>query len=51
MLREGLSNAQRKLHEETMNISSMEGREGKFIEMINGIMNEKILGSVDNKAQ
>jgi hypothetical protein len=51
MLREGLSNAQGMLHEETMNISSMEGREGKFIEMISGIMNEEILGSVDNKAQ
>jgi hypothetical protein len=51
MLREGLSNAQGKLHEETINISSMEGREGKFIEVISGIMNEEILGSVDNKAQ
>jgi hypothetical protein len=51
LLREGLSNAQGKLHEETMSISSMEGREAKFIEIISAIMNEEILGSVDNKAQ
>jgi hypothetical protein len=45
-----LSNAQGKLHKESMSISSMEGREGKFIE-VSEIMNEDILGSVDNKAQ
>jgi hypothetical protein len=51
LLREGLSNAQGKLHEGTMSVSSMEGREAKFIEIISAIMNEEILGSVDNKAQ
>jgi len=48
ILREGLSNAQGKLHKETMNISSMEGRERKFIEVISQIMNEEILGSLQN---
>lgn len=51
LLREGLSNAQGKLHNDTMDISSMEGRERKFIEVISQIMNEEILGSVDNRAQ
>jgi hypothetical protein len=47
MLREGLSNAQGKLHEDLMNISFMEGRERKFIEVISSqIMNEEILGSL-----
>jgi hypothetical protein len=39
----------KKLHEETMSISYMEGREANFIEIISGIMNEEILGLVDNK--
>ncbi len=51
LLREGLSNAQSKLHDNSMGISSMEGREVKFIEVISGIMNEEILGSVESKAQ
>jgi hypothetical protein len=44
-------NAQAKLHEETMSISFMEGRKGKFMEVISEIINEEILGSVDNKVQ
>jgi hypothetical protein len=51
ILREGLSNAQGKLHEDSMNITSMEGRERKFIEVISQIMNEEILGSLQNRAQ
>jgi len=34
-----------------MNISSMEGREKRFIEIISQIMNEEILGSLQNRAQ
>jgi len=34
-----------------MNISSMEGRERKFIEVIRQIMNEEILGSLQSRAQ
>jgi hypothetical protein len=34
-----------------MDIPSMEGREGKFIEVISNIMNEEILGSVESRAQ
>jgi hypothetical protein len=51
MLREGLANAQGKLHEETMAIPSMEGRESRFVEVISQIMNEQILGSLQNRAQ
>jgi len=51
ILRDGLSNAQGKLHDDTMNISSMEGREKRFIEIISQIMNEEILGSLQNRAQ
>jgi hypothetical protein len=51
ILRDGLSNAQGRLHQNTMNIASMQGREVKFIEEISRVMNEEILGSVDNVAQ
>jgi hypothetical protein len=51
MLREGLANAQGKLLEQTRGITSMSEREAKFIEAISTVMNEEILGSLENKAQ
>jgi hypothetical protein len=51
LLREGLSNAQDRLDQETMDIASMQGREARFIEEISIVMNEGILGSVDDVAQ
>jgi hypothetical protein len=52
LLCEGLSNAQGKLYDSYMGISSMEGGEVNFIEVISGIMNEEIFGSVmESKAQ
>ena len=48
ILQEGLSYAQGRLHQETLGIASMQGREAKFIEEISRVMNEEILGSVDN---
>jgi len=51
MLREGLANAQGKLLEQTRGITSMSEREAKFIEAISNVMNEEILGSLENKAQ
>jgi len=46
-----LSNAQGRLHQETMDIASMQGRKSKFIEEISRLMNQEILGSIDNVTQ
>jgi hypothetical protein len=51
MLQEGLSNAEGKLLDQTCDINSMAEREAKFIEVISDVMNQEILGTIENKAQ
>jgi hypothetical protein len=51
MLWEGLSNAQGKLLDQTRDINSMAEREAKFIQVISDVMNQEILGTIENKAQ
>ncbi len=51
LLREGLANAQGKLHESTSFMSSMEERERAFIKQVSDVMNEEILGSIESKAK
>jgi hypothetical protein len=50
-LREGLANAQGRLLSQTQHIASMSEREAKFIEAISKVMNEEILGTLENKGQ
>jgi hypothetical protein len=50
-LHEGLANAQGRLLSQTELIASMSEREAKFIEAISKVMNEEILGTLENKGQ
>ena len=51
ILREGLANSQAKLLPTVALISSMEKREKASIQIVTKIMNEEILGTLDNKSQ